>query len=144
MGKDIDDGAHLRFVLEAELGDGEFVAAEPCRHIAVAQHVVETFRHAAQEFIRRLASEPVVDFLEMIDIDEMQSRHDRLRRGLGQLAGQLLGKAPAVRQLRQAVMAFQKGRMRVRIDFLPRQPVKRVARYGKAKAGQQSHQQRTE
>ena len=102
----VNEPSGFRPVLDSGLNDGEFVAAEPGRHIGFFKATAQAIGDALEQFIADRMAERVVDALEFVDIDiehrQLLARPYRLERLFQPLAEQ-----DPVRQFGQPVVMRQ-------------------------------------
>ena len=94
--------------------DEEFVAVQPRQRVLVAQALLQAPRHGDQQFVTNLVAKPLVDGLEMVEIEE-QHRHPfavpvRVFDGMveafvGKQAVRQVGQGVEVHQMGQALLA---------------------------------------
>ena len=102
----INQPSGFRPVPDGGLNDGEFVAAEPGRHIGLAEATAQALGDALEQLIADRMAERVVDALELVDVDiehrQLLARPYRLQRLFQPLAEQ-----DPVRQVGQPVVMRQ-------------------------------------
>src|SRR5690606_3322032 len=109
-------GESLRQLLavDADLKDGELVAAKPADDITRTQAILETVGNALEKAVADEMSELVVGFLEVVEVEPQQRKALAWVVGL-ELLLQLLAEMETVGDLGQRVMARQPFDLLVRL-----------------------------
>ena len=104
----VNELSGFRPVLDSGLNDGEFVAAEPGRHVGLLETAAQALGDALEQLVADRMAERVVDALELVDVDiehrQLLARPYRLERLF-----QPLAKQDPVRQVGQRVVMRQMG-----------------------------------
>ncbi|MEZ5906976.1 MAG: hypothetical protein R3C69_18415 [Geminicoccaceae bacterium] len=100
LGRDIGSGGRS---LQVAQHHGEFVAAEPGDRVGIPQHPGQPLAHCPQQRIARVVAEPVVDLLEVIEIEHQEGTQVAWSATVGEIALQPLEQHPTVGEPGEAI-----------------------------------------
>ncbi len=104
-------GDHLRVLLLPVDQDRELVAADPGQRVGVGDAPAQPLPHGAQQVVPGGVTEPVVDVLEVVEVDE-----DQHERAVAHGPFEPLPEQPPVGQTRQGVVQHLMGQSALRVD----------------------------